>query len=130
MTRLSRRSTLKLGSAALAATLLPRSAFGQSTSISYWHTFTSQSEFAGLDDILALFAKAHSDISVAPEAIPNPEFMAKITAATVAGSLPNVTSVSSERFQDLRAMGALTDITDRVASWERRGDFDDARFAS
>ena len=36
-------------------------------------------------------------------------------------SRPNVTGVSSERFQDLRAMGALLDITDRVASWERRG---------
>lgn len=130
MTRLSRRSTLQLGGGFLAAALLPRSAFAQSTSISYWHTFTSQSEFAGLDDILALFAKAHPDITVAPEAIPNPEFMAKTTAATVAGSLPNVLALSSERFQDLRAMGAVQDITDRVAGWERRGDFDDARFAS
>jgi multiple sugar transport system substrate-binding protein len=130
MTRLSRRSTLQLGGGFLAAALLPRSAFAQSTSISYWHTFTSQSEFSGLDDILALFAKAHPDITVAPEAIPNPEFMAKTTAATVAGSLPNVLALSSERFQDLRAMGAIQDITDRVASWERRGDFDDARFAS
>jgi len=37
-------------------------------------------------------------------------------------------AVHPERFQDLRAMNALTDITDRVASWERRADFDDARF--
>jgi multiple sugar transport system substrate-binding protein len=131
MNTVSRRSLLKIGGGAVAASaLMPHLAFAQSTSLSYWHTFTSQSEFAGLDDVLALFAQAHPDIAVAPEAIPNPEFMAKITAATVAGSLPNVTSLSSERFQDLRAMGALVDITDRVASWERRGDFDDARFAS
>ena len=79
---------------------------------------------------MKLFAAAHPDITVVPENIPNPEFMAKITAAVVAGSLPNVTRVSSERFQDLRAMGALLDITDRVAAWERRADFDDARFAT
>ena len=127
---LSRRSAMKLGGGLLAAsTLSPWEAFA-ATSINYWHTFTSQSEFAGLDDILALFAKAHPDITINPEAIPNPEFMAKITAAVVSGSRPNVTALSSERFQDLRAMGALLDITDRIASWERRGDFDDARFAS
>jgi multiple sugar transport system substrate-binding protein len=130
MNTISRRSLLKLGGGAAAASaLMPRLAFAQGTSLSYWHTFTSQSEFAGLDDVLALFATGHPDIAISPEAIPNPEFMAKITAAVVSGSRPDVTSVSSERFQDLRAMDALLDITDRVASWERRGDFDDARFA-
>jgi multiple sugar transport system substrate-binding protein len=128
---LRRRSVLKLGGGLLAAAALaPHQAFSQGTALSYWHTFTSQSEFAGLDDILALFAKAHPDIAVNPEAIPNPEFMAKITAAVVSGSRPNVTALSSERFQDLRAMGALLDLTDRIASWERRADFDDARFDS
>jgi multiple sugar transport system substrate-binding protein len=38
--------------------------------------------------------------------------------------------VSSERFSDLHAMGALVDLTDRLAAWDRRGDFDDVRFAS
>jgi multiple sugar transport system substrate-binding protein len=55
--------------------------------------------------------------------------MAKITAAVVSGSRPNVTSVASERFEDLQAMGALIDSTDRIANWERRKDFDDKRFA-
>jgi multiple sugar transport system substrate-binding protein len=79
---------------------------------------------------MALFKAAHPDIAVTPENIPNPEFMAKITAAVVSGSRPNVSMVSSERFRDLLAMGALTDISERVAGWERRADFDDARFAS
>lgn len=129
--RFDRRSMLKLGGGALAASaLLPRTAFAQSTSINYWHTFTSQSEQAGLDSVMALFKAAHPDISVTPENIPNPEFMAKITAAVVSGSRPNVTMVSSERFRDLLAMGALVDMTDRVASWERRSDFDNSRFDS
>jgi multiple sugar transport system substrate-binding protein len=127
----NRRSALKLGGSLLAATALtPQTAFAQATTINFWHGFTSQSEFAALDEIMKLFAAAHPDITVVQENIPNPEFMAKITAAVVSGSLPNVTGVSSERFQDLRAMGALLDITDRVAAWERRADFDDARFTN
>lgn len=131
MTNISRRSLMKMGGALMAATALtPSLSFAQAASINYWHTFTSQSEQAGLDQVMALFKAAHPDIAVTPENIPNPEFMAKITAAVVSGSRPNVSMVSSERFRDLLAMGALTDISERVAGWERRADFDDARFAS
>lgn len=131
MTKLDRRSVLKLGGGALAASaLLPRAAFAQTTNINYWHTFTSQSEFAGLEDVMKLFATAHPDISVTQENIPNPEFMAKITAAVMSGSRPSSTMVSSERVADLVAMNGLIDLTDRIAAWDRRGDFDDSRFAS
>ncbi len=130
-TRFDRRSVLKMGGGLLAASaLLPQHALAQSASINYWHTFTSQSEQAGLQAVLDLFKAAHADIAVTPENIPNPEFMAKITAAVVSGSRPDVTMVASERFQDLLAMGGLTDMTDRIATWERRADFDDKRFAS
>jgi len=129
--KFDRRSVLKLGGGMLAASaLLPHQAFAQQTAINYWHTFTSQSEAAGLQAVLDLFKAAHPDVAVTPENIPNPEFMAKITAAVVGGSRPNVTMVSSERFEDLLAMGALSDMTDRIAAWERRADFDDKRFAS
>ena len=131
MTRLDRRSVLKLGGGALAASaLLPHAALAQQTSINYWHTFTSQSEFAGLEDVMKLFAAAHPDIAVTQENIPNPEFMAKITAAVMSGSRPSSTMVSSERVADLVAMNGLIDLTDRIAAWDRRGDFDDSRFAS
>lgn len=130
-TKFDRRSVLKMGGGLLAASaFLPTHALAQSKAINYWHTFTSQSEQAGLDAVLALFRAAHPDIAITPENIPNPEFMAKITAAVVANTRPSVTMVASERFRDLLAMGALSDITDRVSSWDRRGDFDDARFAS
>jgi multiple sugar transport system substrate-binding protein len=129
--KFDRRSLLKMGGGlAAASSVLPRGAFAQSASINYWHTFTSQSEFAGLQDVLALFSAAHPDIDVTPEAIPNPEFMAKITAAVISGSRPNVSMVSSERFQDLLAMGALIDISERIADWERRDDYADQRFDS
>ena len=130
--RFSRRSVLKLGGGLLAASALTpiTSAFAQAANINYWHTFTSQSEFAGLEAVMALFKAAHPEVNVTQENIPNPEFMAKITAAVVANSRPDSTMVSSERFADLLAMGALTDLTDRIAAWERRSDFDDSRFAT
>ena len=131
MTKFDRRSVLKMGGGlAAASALLPHGAFAQSASINYWHTFTSQSEFSGLEDVLALFADAHPDINVIAEAIPNPEFMAKITAAVISGSRPDVSMVASERFQDLLAMGALTDLSERIANWERRDDYADQRFDS
>ena len=100
MTNLNRRSALILGGSLFAATaIIPRLAFAQSKTINYWHTFTSQSEQAGLDEVLKLFAAAHPDITITPENIPNPEFMAKITAAVVANSRPSVTQVASERLR-------------------------------
>jgi multiple sugar transport system substrate-binding protein len=117
-TRFDRRSVLKMGGGLLAASALtPLPAFAQSKSINYWHTFTSQSEAAGLEAVLNLFKAANPDISVTPENIPNPEFMAKITAAVVGDARPSVTMVASERFEDLLAMGALVDMTDRIAAW-------------
>ena len=96
--KFDRRSVLKMGGGlAAASALMPYGAFAQESSINYWHTFTSQSEFSGLQDVLALFNAAHPDINVVPEAIPNPEFMAKITAAVISGSRPNVSMVSSEQ---------------------------------
>ncbi|WDR05255.1 sugar ABC transporter substrate-binding protein [Devosia rhodophyticola] len=127
----NRRSVLKIGAGLMAATALtPSLAFGQTANINYWHTFTSQSEFAGLEEVMKLFKAAHPDIVVTQENIPNPDFMAKITAAVLADSRPNVTMVSSERFADLLAMGALTDMTERLSSWDKRSDFDDSRFDS
>jgi multiple sugar transport system substrate-binding protein len=130
-TQITRRRLLQTG-AGLAGTaaLVPHWALAQQAAINYWHTFTSQSEFAGLEAVMAAFHAANPDITVTQENIPNPEFMAKVTAAVVANSRPDVTMVASERFADLHAMGALIDLTDRLAAWDRRGDFDDSRFAS
>ncbi len=129
-TEISRRAMLMTGGAALgAAALSPGVAFAQSTSVNYWHTFTSQMEFDALTDVvLPMFAQAHPDIEIVQEPIPNSEYMAKMTAAVMADSRPDTAMVSGDRFSDLNAMGALTDLTDRIEGWDRRADFDDQRF--
>lgn len=129
-TYMNRRSILKAGGAALGATALsPYAAFAQSSSINYWHTFTGQLEFSALTDVvMPMFNAAHPDIELLQEPIPNSEYMAKMTAAVLADALPNTAMVSAERFGDLNAMGALTDLTDRINSWDRRSDFSDQRF--
>lgn len=127
--KIDRRSLLAMGGSALAASaLLPRAAFAQTTPINYWHHFTSQSEFAGLDAVQKLFAAAHAEIALTQENIPNTEFMAKVTAAVVADSRPDTIMIAAERLADMVSMGAVLDLTDRVSGWELRPDFPDDRF--
>ena len=129
-TGMNRRTMLKAGGGLFAAAALgPYRAFAQSTDINYWHTFTGQLEFGALTDVvMPMFAKAHPDVNIEQEPIPNSEFMAKMTAAVVSNSRPATSMVSSERFADLNAMGALVDVTDLVNEWDRKGDFGPSAF--
>jgi multiple sugar transport system substrate-binding protein len=116
---LLRRSLL----ASLAATPLATRAFAQSGGINYWHHFTSTTEFKGLERVMALYAARHPGVKLVQENIPNPDYMAKMTAATMANARPNVAMVTAERLNDLVAMGALTDLTIRIKSWSRFGEY-------
>lgn len=131
-TGINRRSLLKAGGGLLgAAALSPQSLMAQETAVNYWHTFTGQLEFGALTDVvMPMFKKAFPEVNLAQEPIPNSEFMAKMTAAVISDSRPDTSMVAAERFADLHAMGALHDITERVNTWERRGDFKDGAFAS
>ncbi|WP_425052800.1 ABC transporter substrate-binding protein [Psychromarinibacter sp. S121] len=126
--KLDRRALLKGTGAAFAASAMPRMAFAQQAGINYWHHFTSQVEFAGLEAVLTAFAEAHPDIEVTQENIPNPEFMTKVTAAVVADSKPDTSQVTAERVADLTAMGALVDLTDRIDGWEGKADYPEDRW--
>ena len=126
MANLDRRTVLKMGGGLMAASVLgPRAATAAVTDINYWHHFTSQSEFAGLAAVMKAFAAKYPDIHVTQENIPNPEFMAKVTAAVVAKSVPDTTMIAAERVADLTAMNALVDLTDKVNAWPPKPDFAD-----
>ncbi|MDB2407181.1 extracellular solute-binding protein [Jannaschia sp.] len=127
---MNRRSVLKAGGAVLGgAAVAPQSLWAQDAAINYWHTFTGQLEFGALTDVvMPMFAEAHPDVAITQEPIPNSEFMAKMTAAVVSNSKPDTSMVASERVADLKAMGALVDITDLVDSWDRRADFSQSAF--
>jgi multiple sugar transport system substrate-binding protein len=126
--RTDRRTLMKAVAGLVAAGALPRAAFAQAASINYWHHFSSQTEYAGLEAVLAAFAAANPDVQVTQENIPNPEFMAKVTAAVVAGSKPDTSQITAERVADLTAMDALIDITDRVNGWAGKADYPDDRW--
>lgn len=130
----SRRTFLKGAVASAAgASLLGRvpltARAAQGKKISYWHHFTSQSEFDGMTEVVALFKKKFPDIELAPENIPNADFMAKFTAAVVAETRPDTTMISSERLADMVAMNGVLDITDRVNKWDQKKFFPDNRWA-
>jgi multiple sugar transport system substrate-binding protein len=108
-------SSLILGGAAQAA--------GPSGKIVYWHHFTSQEEFAGLQKVLALFKQRYPDLTVQQENIPNPEYMTKFTAAVVANTRPDVSMVVAERLPDMLGMNGLVDITARVNAWPNKAAF-------
>lgn len=86
--------------------------------VNYWHHFTSETEFKGMERIIALFKEQYPDIEVVQENIPNADFMAKFTAAVQANSRPDTTMISSDRLPDMVAMGGLVDLTERINNWE------------
>jgi multiple sugar transport system substrate-binding protein len=106
----------------LAATALTTRAQAASKLI-YWHHFTSQEEFTGLQKVMALFHQRFPDVALTQENIPNPEYMTKFTAAVMAKSRPDVTMVVTERLPDMLAMDGLVDITARVDGWKNKAYF-------
>ncbi len=119
MMKLDRRAMLGALTGMPLASLLPGTAAAQRGAINYWHHFTSTTEYKGLERVLALFKQRHPDLAVTQENIPNPEYMAKVTAAVVANARPDTGMVTTERVKDLVAMRALSDIDARIRAWSR-----------
>lgn len=113
-----------LGATALAAFAgSAPAARAQAARINYWHHFTSTTEFKGLERVMALFRERNPGTTLVQENIPNPEYLAKVTAAVLANARPDTAMVAAERVNDLVAMGALTDLTSRIRAWKRFGEY-------
>ena len=120
MTKLTRRTTLALVASSAAGFAARAQAPAKLT---YWHHFTSQEEFAGLQKVMALFQQRFPGVALTQENIPNPEYMTKFTAAVMAKSRPDVSMVVAERLPDMLAMDGLVDITARVDGWRNKANF-------
>jgi multiple sugar transport system substrate-binding protein len=132
-TRISRRSFLKAAAASSAALAFPQSLSTLlqnklASTINYWHHFTSPSEFDGLEQVMALFAKEYPDIKLIQENIPNADYMAKFTAAVAADARPDTAMIQADRFPDMVNMNGLVDLTDRVNNWELKQFYPDNRW--
>jgi multiple sugar transport system substrate-binding protein len=123
--KLNRRHVLGGLATTPFASLLMGPAEAQAARLSYWHHLTSTTEFKGLERVMALFQQKYPQIGVTQENIPNPEYMSKMTSAVVANARPDTGMVVAERTNDLVAMGALTDLTDRIKAWPRFGEYPD-----
>jgi multiple sugar transport system substrate-binding protein len=120
---LSRRDFLKsaaVGSAGLAMSrFLPFvGAQELSGTVDYIHHFTSETEFQGMERVIALFEEQYPGVTIAQENIPNADFMAAFTRSVQANSRPDTTMIDSTRLPDMVAMGGLVDLTERVTNWE------------
>src|SRR6266566_9466111 len=107
------------------ATIAPANLTG---TVSYWHTFTSQSEMDGLDKVTKAFNAKYPKVVVNSENVPNADFMAKFTLAVQGGGKPETVMISSVRLPDMVTMGGLIDLTARVAAWDQRQYLPDERF--
>jgi multiple sugar transport system substrate-binding protein len=96
--------------------------------VTYWHTFTSQSEMDGLAKVTKAFKEKYPNVTVNSENVPNSDFMAKFTLAVQGGGKPETTMISSVRLPDMVTMGGLMDLTSRVATWDQRQYLPDERF--
>jgi multiple sugar transport system substrate-binding protein len=96
--------------------------------VTYWHTFTSQSEMDGLAKVTKAFNDKYPNVTVHSENVPNADFMAKFTLAVQGGGKPETTMISSVRLPDMVTMGGLIDLTSRVANWDQRQYLPDERF--
>lgn len=96
--------------------------------IRYWHHFTNPTEMRGLERVVERFAAAYPEVQVVPANIPNQDFMARVTAAVQARSVPDAAMVTGERLGTLVAMDGLVDLTHRVAGWAQRRHFPEDRW--
>ena len=129
MNDLSRRTLLgSVAASSLAVALPGRAGAAGSGRVVYWHHFTSQEEFTGLKRVMEMFKAKFPAITLQQENIPNPEYMAKFTAAVVANTRPDVTMVVAERLPDMLAMNGLVDLTSRVNAWSNKVNYPDDRW--
>lgn len=123
---ISRRNLLGVSAAALGASALgwPQRALA-ATDINYIHHFTSQTEMAGLAEIMQQFQSANPEINVTQENIPNAEYMAKFSSAVISNSRADTAMVNEDRISDMVAMKGLIDVTDRVNGWDKKPFYSD-----
>ncbi len=133
--KMTRRDFLKAAGLAGAGLTLPLSrllpALAQSDlagTVNYWHHFTSETEFVGMERVIALFQEQYPDINLIQENIPNADFMTKFTQAVLANSRPDTTMVSVARLPDMVAMDGLIPLTERINNWELKEFFPQNRW--
>jgi multiple sugar transport system substrate-binding protein len=136
---ISRRSLLKAaGAVGAAATLqgalfrplLAQSAPALSGPVSYWHHYAGNDALDGaINKVFDAFRAAYPDIEFTPDAVPNPDYMAKVTTASQTDTLPDALLLAQSRFADAYGMGSLVDITDRIKALPTYADFPETLFA-
>ena len=128
MTNITRRTALGATAAASLALVAPSLRAQTAARIIYWHHFTSQEEFKGMQRVMELFKQRYPNSALTQENIPNPEYMTKFTTAVMAKTRPDVTMITAERLADMLAMDGLVDVTARVNGWSQKANFPDDRW--
>jgi multiple sugar transport system substrate-binding protein len=106
-----------------ATATAPPSAAAITGDVLFWDNFTDDNEFAGLTRVQELFAMKYPGINLKKEDIPNEDYIAKLTGAIQAKTLPESGVSDVTRMGDLVGIGALTDATARIKSMSNYDSF-------
>lgn len=99
------------------------SAAAVSGKVEYWHHYAGTQLEAATKKVFDSFQAKYPNIDFQPTLITNADYMAKVTAASQTGALPDVILLAVSRFKDALGMGALVDITDRIATLPNLSDY-------
>jgi multiple sugar transport system substrate-binding protein len=91
--------------------------------VEYWHHYAGTQLEAATKKVFDSFQAKYPNIDFQPTLITNADYMAKVTAASQTGSLPDVILLAVSRFKDVLGMGALVDITDRINALPNFSDY-------
>jgi multiple sugar transport system substrate-binding protein len=95
-----------------------------------WWDYMSDANGAALDTQLGLYNESHPGVTVERTYIPFADLKQKLLQGAAAGQLPDTVIIDNPDHSSFAALGVLADLTDRVATWGKAGDFFPGPWAS
>jgi len=118
--KIKRRTAIKGALAGIASLSLANAfpnALSAASNISYWHHFTSESEFDGMQQVIQYFQSLNPGTTINEDTIPNKDYMVKVTGANLTNSLPHTGMMATQRYGDLHRLKVVKPITDLINDW-------------
>lgn len=92
--------------------------------ITWWDYFGySPGSNKAVDTLITRYQEAHPNVQIRRTAIPFPEFHTKVVEAAASGTFPDIAVIDTPDVPLLASQGALADLTDRYAGWDKANQF-------
>jgi multiple sugar transport system substrate-binding protein len=95
-----------------------------------WWDYMSDANGAALDTQLGKYNEQQASVRVERTYIPFADLKQKLLQGAAAGQLPDTVIIDNPDHSSFAALGVLADLTDRVATWGKAGDYFPGPWAS